>query len=583
MTNLKNRYFLLAMGILLVVGLVATNVVMGVVRSDRDRQKVATMTEKMKTVCVGRLLIDLPEQTEYFMQGAFLDGFDIDVFPETETAFKTRIAERENALRNPEPDPYREPKKLEIAKDIQVSDYVGKMFVFGRETTEGLEHQRRVEITSVQIEVHAHANGFSVDISNDAAYPDRLDWPLRLLSQVVLNPENKVPSEPGFCIDHAYFREPLTADQGERVTMLAGFPAYPDITIMFDTTAGVRDKEGLLARAKRADERASLEERARTKKLGDGTRAIDGIPGEQSLEGYHEFNGTTGYAFMWDSRGTTDDVFRPSLSLELQAGVNPRAGGEPLQSSFSEKAMLDLWDKMSSSLRVRPTEAPKASAAESPTPPLGAVASAGAVCPVSGWYQCAEGGNKVRVLGGQRQYLRQGQRMPQALLLPPQTLWEKLKGVQPSYEAKTPTSWSLVDKRSRRRGALNVALAQAVVAPAAMSGAAAGANEPPALVGTYATTGKSCPASGWWRSEESHALDGTRWFAQGSVLPAATFVVPPGVFGKSATGTPKTMQRRGTWMLVRLAQAPETAGDAGKVRGPMTDQLGPDSPEGSAV
>jgi hypothetical protein len=163
------------------------------------------------------------------------------------------------------------------------------------------------------------------------------------------------------------------------------------------------------------------------------------------------------------------------------------------------------------------------------------------------------------VLGGQRQYIAQGQLMPQALLLPPLTMWERLRGLQPSYENKSPTAWQLVDKRNRKRIEPGVPLAQAVAAPAGAD-AGAGAIGPQASVGTYATTGKACPASGWWRSEESHALDGTRWFAQGSVLPAATFIVPPGAIGKSAAGTPKTMQRRGTWMLVRLAQAPEPAG-----------------------
>jgi hypothetical protein len=70
-------------------------------------------------------------------------------------------------------------------------------------------------------------------------------------------------------------------------------------------------------------------------------------------------------------------------------------------------------------------------------------------------------------------------------------------------------------------------------------------------------TGSACPASGWWRCEEPRALDGTRWFAQGSRLPAATFAIPPGVFG-TATGKMKAVHRQGTWQLMRLAdQGPE--------------------------
>jgi hypothetical protein len=579
----RGRYVQIAIFIVIIAALAAASGMAKTVRTDRDRQKVATMTEQMKTVCVGRFLIDLPEKTEYAMQGAFLDGFDISVFPETDEAFKSRITARETALRNPGTGLLDKPKKLETAKEIQVSGYVGKMFVFGRNTTYGFEGKKRVEWTSVEIELYAHANGFSVDVRNDAAYPDRLDWPLKLLAQIALNPENKIPNEPGFCIDHAYFREPLTVDQGERITLLAAIPGHPDIPITFDMTAGITDKEGLLARNRKADAEASSEERARTKKLGFGPREINGISGEQSLERYHEYNGKAVFGFMWQARGTKDDLFRPSLELELLAGVTSRAGGDPVGSSLSEKALLDLWYKMSSSIRVRPTDSPRVGAAEPPALMLGTVATAGDTCPFSGWWACNDGGDGIGVLGGQRQYRMQGQRMPQALLLPPQTLWEKVRGVQPSFEADAPSSWKLVDRRTRKRMVPNVALAQAVVAPAAATAAGAGASESQASVGTYATTGKACPASGWWRSEDSHALDGTRWFAAGSVLPAATFAVPPGVFGKAATGTPKTIQRHGTWMLVRLAQASAAGGNAGETGGAATDQARPNSPRGSAA
>lgn len=57
----------------------------------------------------------------------------------------------------------------------------------------------------------------------------------------------------------------------------------------------------------------------------------------------------------------------------------------------------------------------------------------------------------ARVAGGQRQFLTKGQRMPQALLSRPQTLWNKLRGVQASYRLEQPTSWTLVDRRSRVR------------------------------------------------------------------------------------------------------------------------------------
>jgi len=160
-----------------------------------------------------------------------------------------------------------------------------------------------------------------------------------------------------------------------------------------------------------------------------------------------ELNFTYVYLFDWEVGGTEHDVFLPSLHLEMSTGHSVHAGGRPVPSAFGETTLLDLWDKISSSIRLRPTSAAPQAASE-PAPPIGPrigdVVSAGEVCPVTGWWQCNEGGDGVRVLGGQRQFLRKGARMPQALLLPPQTLWEKLRGLQSSYENDQPTIWRLV-------------------------------------------------------------------------------------------------------------------------------------------
>jgi hypothetical protein len=82
-------------------------------------------------------------------------------------------------------------------------------------------------------------------------------------------------------------------------------------------------------------------------------------------------------------------------------------------------------------------------------------------------------------------------------------------------------------------------------------------------VGSFAATGLPCPASGWWRCEDPRALDGTRWFASGSLLPSATFAVPAGAFGRSAH-SPRSIERRGAWRLVRLADAPREVGSDGE-------------------
>jgi hypothetical protein len=163
------------------------------------------------------------------------------------------------------------------------------------------------------------------------------------------------------------------------------------------------------------------------------------------------------------------------------------------------------------------------------------------------------------VYGGQVQYLRKGDRMPQALLLPRQNLWQKVRGIQPSIESTQPTAWKLVDKRQRPRPPAGLPLAQPGVPGGSLELAADRVRV--AAIGAYVRTGDPCPASGWWRCDDPHALDGTRWFARGSLLPVATFQVPTGVF--SRPGGPEFIQRRSGWQLMRHADAAPMASSAG--------------------
>lgn len=523
-----------------------------------DRYEVAKMTEKMKTVCVGRMLIDLPQEAQMQLRAVSVDGFEIEAFAESPEAFNARLATREAEIRGT-PDQRGGNKNLEAVREVKTdSGLVGTIFVHGRKVTEGTEGYsaetlRHYRYEHVALEAHVHGDGISIDVSTKQYGPDFIENLPRLVSQLVANPTNRIPDEPGFCFDRAYVRDPLTAAQGERIVLTAGLPSHPDIDIRFDTMAGTKpSNQGLLERNAAAHARAPAIVNMRFTQLRAGPRTIGGLAGEELAERVLEENFSIIYGFEWDVNGTEDNVFVPAVAFVMSTG---KSVDGPVPSSLSQPAALVLWDSISSSIRIRPTRAPKTAAPEAP--PLGTLAVAGDRCPQTGWWECGDGGEGVRVHGGQRQYIRQVERMPQALLLPAQTLWEKVRGLQPSFEAQTRTGWRLVDKRSRRRVPPALPLAQATAVPAAPSLVPG----EPASQGVYAITGNACPASGWWQCQDSDALDGTRWFAKGSLLPAATFAVQERSFGKPvAPSTP--IQRRGTWQLVRFAPAPDAADDA---------------------
>jgi hypothetical protein len=558
------------------IAAVGASLVFGQVREAeaerRDQAGVARMIQKMKTVCIGRFLIDLPDETRLELRGPRLDGFDISSSEEPEGNFQARLAQREARLRAT-PDRLGGNRNVESATEVKTDNgVVGKIFVHSRAVMEGTQARglelERYRYEGVAVEAMVHGQGVSFALAANDYQPDQIQNLSRLVAKLVPNPHNQIPTEPGFCIDRAWFRDPLTADQGEEVMMSAQLPSHPDIVFMTILAAGNKPAaQSLLERSADTEAKLTLTQRMRVSRLRADRRTIGGITGDELVRRVDETNDAVVYTFWWEVAGTETDVLVPHVVFKMYVGKGENG---PVPSSLSQDAAIALWDKVSSSIRLRPAEPPKPVAAEPPPTPLGTQAWAGERCPESGWWSCSAGGNGVGVLGGQRQYVRKGERMPQALLLPPQTLWEKVRGLQPSYEAKDQTAWKLVDKRNRKRVPPPLPLAQAT--PAAAAGITTAGIGPGIMerqhvpVGSFAATGIPCPASGWWQCEDPRALDGTRWFAQGCLLPSATFAVPPGAFGRSSN-TARSIERRGAWRLVRLADGPaqsdsERSGDA---------------------
>ncbi|MDB5748358.1 MAG: Signal peptide protein [Massilia sp.] len=531
----------------------------------RDQYEVARMTDKMKTICVGRFLIDMPEEAQVELREARIDGFNIAAFDETKAEFQKRVADREAQIRAT-PDRLGGNKNLESARDVKTGNgLVGKIFMHSRTVDEGtrgngLGGVERYRHEGISTEALVHGHGISIDLFYENRDLKRINDLPKLVNQLVANPDNHIPAEPGFCMDRVYVRDPLNAGQREQIMMFARLPNNPDVEFMLVLSAGLKpDEHGVLARTDAADEGLSMAERMRIKRLRAAAREIRGLAGEELAELVVEQNEARVHSFWWEVNGTEHNVFVPHLVLKMNTGNGNR---KPVPSSLSDGAALGLWDKISSSIRPRSVEPVASSRVEAPPTPLGTYSSAGERCPESGWWLCGDGGNGIGVLGGERQYIKKDQRMPQALLLPPQKLWEKLRGVQPSFESKTQTSWKLVDKRGRKRVPAPLPLAQATpVAAASITSAGTGPGvmeQQGVSVGSFAATGLPCPASGWWLCDDPRALDGTRWFAQGSLLPPATFALPPGGFSRSANSA-KSIERRGAWRLVRLADAPAQA------------------------
>ncbi len=498
---------------------------------------------EMKTICIGRFLIDIPADARVSYRRAFLSGFDISTQAyETDEEFEKRIIDMGSRIKSEKNQ--KGLRSLEAEHEIRNERINGRVFIFGRAWTSGMREKNVEDSGNVAVNGFVRGGGVSYDFNTKMIAPVYAAKLPKLLEQLVPRQEHEIPTLPGFCFDHGIIVDPLTADQGENVVMFVGLKDHPDVSIALDSHAGIDTQKTLLERDDENDVR--LQNLSRFHTFRRGPLKIAGIQGEELLERISEPNFTTSQSFTWESIWRNDDVFTPFLSLELSTG-HSRTGGKPVNSSFSDEAALALWGKMLSSLRVRPTKAVKpAAAAAPPPPPLGTVVLANQACPASGWWRC--GDDDVDVPGGAVQYLRAGERVPQTELLVPPTLWQRVRGKRPTFQRSMASHWTLVNHRQRRR--------TTQAGPQAVAPADVDDERTPAPVGTLAASGQPCPESGWWLCADAEALDlSARWFGRGEILPSVWFKARRSWFER-LKGRPAAMRCPTTWKLARHADMP---------------------------
>ena len=334
-----------------------------------DQLEVARLTEKMTTVCIGRFLIDLPEEARLELAQPRIDGFDISSFDEPEADFRIRLGQREARLRAA-PDQSSGNKNLESVREIRTDNgVVGKIFVHGRTVTEGTQANglklERYRYEGVAIEALVHGKGMSFDISADPYDPDQIENLPKLIAKLVPNPDNRAPTEPGFCVHRAWLKDPLTADQGEQIMMFAQLPRHPDIELIAMLAAGLMpDKQSLLERDADAQAGLTSDEKKRVSNLRAAPRTIGGITGDEVVTRVAELKDTIGYSFWWEVDGTESNVLVPHFVLKITTGQSNEG---PVPSSLSQAAAMALWDKISSSIRFHTPAPAKIRPAVSPS------------------------------------------------------------------------------------------------------------------------------------------------------------------------------------------------------------------------
>lgn len=382
-----------------------------------------------KTACFGQFTVGVPATATLVYGPASVDA-PIRYFPGESNIIDDHI----------------KAQLMEVEKDRQflTEDDVVKFPLFGKVINGAIPGQKLVFGSLEQIAYTIHS---FVPIGKDL-YIQSLDYAkpheksIATLNKVAktlrLRDLDEIPTEVGTCIEGGFVGY---KPEFESVSLGIRLKEFPDVHFSIEVVKNgeyIPGRSDLETRLKAAETGGGIWYshvkffRRAPRQIGDwrGAEALALKPQQEKEQASHEFH--------FISMGAPNDSLQPRLDMQLDTGTSGRRKGA-VKPSLSDEEAVALWDKLVSSIRVRPTGGERASATTHSKLPLESRAVTGALCPETGWWECVGSGNAD---GGKRQHFSVGEPLPYVVVAEEANLWQKLTGDRPS--GKRTTVWKLV-------------------------------------------------------------------------------------------------------------------------------------------
>ena len=421
--------------------------------------KIEALFKTTRPVCFGRFMIDVPEKAEVIWGVASIP-YDFRVYPNQGYMIKAEIKAKIDKITSEKHQ--KEPSMLVEVVDSVNEDskiVVGYENVFDKNILQFHSYIRLDKTAFVQSIPRAVVN-------NEERKTIILEKLLSIAQRLRLRSETEIPEEQGICVEEGFISSPL--DYYHEVIQVGfRFPEYPDVTFSIETYSMDKPSRddtlaAALARGEADASRAGQSSLfSRIKQLRMGDRVIGQWEGAEGL--LHLPSGgrePETHEFLFKTPGVGMDLLRPAVTLKLYTGVveNTRAAVQP---SLTDDEAIAMWDKLTSTIRVRPVKENPSDGKPKPenTPPApehGAKApkdfprklATGETCPKTGPWRCVEDGNTHN--------FAEGQRMPAAYFYKPATgLLNRIKGVKEVFSHTGPGHWEWVGEvpgADRKRG-----------------------------------------------------------------------------------------------------------------------------------
>ncbi|TDV08395.1 hypothetical protein C7406_12926 [Paraburkholderia caballeronis] len=330
--------------------------------TQQEKQTVNELTANLKTRCVGRYLVDMPEGM-YVSGYAKVQGIDIEAKAMSLNAYQREIAQRETELNAI--------KSIHGYKSLYASGEAR-----GKDTKYFIHLESEVaDAASRVIEAYKWDRGYRIKMKvegSDFTNPDQTSDPIvmqmtvkndvpqktslvfGLLEKVRGRADDEIPAEPGLCFYGGFV--PTKAGSEEEVSTLYTLKGQDDINFAFETTPDLRDSITLLQHADSPEARAALKAMD-AKVIRKGTVELPGMKAQEWLfEGLKPGDGR-GDTFSLRANEITSSPSSPFLSLDLTTGGQVQIQNQYVKldkPSLTPGEAVALWDTVSRTLRPRP-------------------------------------------------------------------------------------------------------------------------------------------------------------------------------------------------------------------------------------
>ena len=390
--------------------------------------------ENPKTVCFGHFVVEVPATATVVFGPTNVD-WPIYYYPGEADKLTQYVTERLI--------------KVEDERGYADKERFGKDSMFGRVIDGAIQGQKLVfgSKSGIFYSIYSYIPMGADLFIQEARTLLSKDKEIKVLNTIArhlrLRADTEVPTEPGTCIEGGFV---TWQPEFQRTSFGVRFKEFPDVHLSIVAVKNqkyLREPNDLERRLKEAEKDVEQDPEhwySRIKFFRRGPRQLGQWEGYEVLAYKPPQQGSSdSHEFHFISPGARHDPLQPELDIQLDTGVKDNSTASTPPSITDEEAVA-LWDKLTNSIRVRPTNPVKPTHKRArPKIPLGKTERSGSICPQSGWWICYEPG---AVAGGKKRHFNEGVLLPQAETLGERSLWQVIKGERLSF--KVDTVWRLI-------------------------------------------------------------------------------------------------------------------------------------------